>query len=220
MYAFTGMEPITTAPNRQICQTLLFFQECSIITVALSYQSLLLFLIAQTTLLYQLLAEEILTLCDFDQNVHFNNPLVKELLPVIIQRHCLLLSVIKKLKCLYSVPIGIDFGSNAVCICLFFYLPLKEWVQLSPLLIYCFLVFFLYCFLCQRLTNAAELFEHSVYACGWENFNVSEKKAVYIMLRQAQKPVQLLAADIVPVNIATFATTVQAMFKFISVVKV
>lgn len=213
------MEPLTSSPNREICLALLCAQEFSIMTVVLNYQALLLLLIAHTALLYDLLSAEIMTLNNFDRNLHYNNPAAKDLLPVIIKRHALILSVIDKLKALYSVPIGVNFGSNAVCISLFFYLPLQEWLQFMPILVYCFLVFFLYCFLCQRLSNAAEEFEIAVYACGWENFDRNNRKAVYVMLRQAQRPVELLAADIIPVNISTFATTLQAMFKFVTVVK-
>ncbi|KAL4714531.1 hypothetical protein ACJJTC_006577 [Scirpophaga incertulas] len=222
-YAMTpcyGMEPITSSPKKEICQTILFFQEFNIVTIVLSYQSLLLFVIAHTTLLFQLLSDDIMTLNNYDKTAHFNNPLANELLPVLIRRHTILLGVINKLKALYSGPIGVDFASDAVCISLFFYLPLQEWLQFMPLLTYCFLAFFLYCFLCQRLTNSAELFERSVYACGWENFGVKEKRAVFIILRQAQQPVEILAANIIPVNISTFATTLQAMFKFVTVIKV
>lgn len=213
------MEPLTATPNREICLAMLCAQELTIMTVVLNYQALLLLLIAHTALLYNLLADEIMTLNNFDKNTYYNNPTAKILLPVVIRRHSIILSVIDKLKALYSVPIGVNFGSNAVCMSLFFYLPLQEWLQFMPILVYCFLVFFLYCFLCQRLSNAAEVFEMAVYACGWENFDINERKAVYSMLRQAQKPVELLAADIVPVNISTFATTLQAMFKFVTVVK-
>nr|UVB79107.1 odorant receptor 6 [Heortia vitessoides] len=221
-YAMTpcvGMEPLSSSPNREICLTLLFLQEISIMTVVLNYQALLLLVIAHTALLYRLLSYEIMKLTEFDAVKYFNNPNVNILLPVLIRRHAIILRIIENLKALYSVPIGVNFGSNAVCMSLFFYLPLQEWLQFMPVLAYCFLVFFLYCFLCQRLTNAAEFFERAVYACGWESFTTKERKAVYFMLRQAQKPVEILAADIIPVNIATFATTLQAIFKLFTVFK-
>ncbi|RVE47149.1 hypothetical protein evm_008226 [Chilo suppressalis] len=209
-----------TSPKREICKAMLFGQEVTVMIVVLNFQALLIFVIGHTSLLYQILSDEIMALNDYDKSMFFNNPVVKDILPVLIRRHAMILSIINKCKVLYSVPIGVNFGSNAVCMSLFFYLPLREWIDFFPILMYCFIVFFLYCFLCQRLTNAAQLFETSVYACGWENFETNEKKAVYFMLRQAQKPVELLAADIIPVNISTFATTLQAMFKFVTVVKV
>ncbi|XP_034840563.1 odorant receptor 49a-like [Maniola hyperantus] len=213
-----GIEPLNVTPNREICHAILFTQEITIMTVVLNYQALLLFLIDHTSAMYQMLSAEMLAFDDY-KDCPERNAKVKKRLPFLIERHALILDIIKNLKALYSMPIGINFGSNAVCISLFFYLPLQEWVMFTPILVYCFLVFFLYCFLCQRLINASEVFENAIYSCGWEKFDLKEKKTVYVMLLVAQKPVTLLAADIIPVNIYTFATTLQAMFKFITVVK-
>nr|AQQ73527.1 olfactory receptor 54 [Heliconius melpomene rosina] len=212
-----GLEPLTMSPNREICHVILFSQEISIMTVVLNYQALLLFLIAHTAAMYQMLAAEMLAFEEYENSDI--NIVVKEHLPSLIERHALTLSIIDNLKALYSMPMGVNFGSNAVCICLFFYLSLHEWITFAPVLIYCFLVFFLYCFLCQRLINASEVFENAVYSCGWEKFNMKEKKTIYVMLLQAQKPITLLAADIIPVNIYTFASTLRAMYQFITVVK-
>nr|WCC57420.1 odorant receptor 20 [Papilio glaucus] len=209
-----GLEPLSTSPNREVCRTIILTLELSLVTIVLNYQALLLLLIAHTTAMYQLMADEMTAL---DSNDTGNN--VKEKLPTMILRHSMTMSTVDDLKNLYSVPIGIHFGSNAVCICLFFYLPLQDWITFMPVLVYCFLVYFLYCFLCQRLINASEEFERAVYCCGWEKFDLNEMNLTYLMLMQAQKPIELLAAGIVPVNIYTFATSMQAMFKFVTVVK-
>ncbi|CAB3255328.1 unnamed protein product [Arctia plantaginis] len=211
-----GLKPLTRSPDAQICRIMLLVQEICISTVVLNFQALLLLLIAHTSVMYRLLAQEMLML---NENVPDIKAVAKELMPSLICRHSLTLDVVDKLKSLYSVPLGVNFGTNAVCICLFCYLPLQEWLKFMPILVYCFLLYFLYCFLGQGLINASEDFERAVYCCGWENFDLKEKKLVYVMLRQAQKPIQLLAADIIPVNIYTFATTLQGVFKFVTVVK-
>lgn len=144
---------------------------------------------------------------------------VKERLNLYIDRHCMILETIRQLKDLYSMPIGVNFISHGVCIMLFFFLDSEEYMAFMPVLVYCFLVFFLYCHLCQTLVNASEVFERAVYNCGWENFAVAEKQKVYNMLVSAQRPVELMAAYIVPVNISTFATSCQFMYKFVTVVK-
>ncbi|XP_068629598.1 odorant receptor 49a-like [Battus philenor] len=209
-----GIEPLSSSPNREICLSILLTLEVSLVTIVLNYQALLLLLISHTTAMYHLMADEMTAL---DTDEHGTD--VKEKLPSLILRHNLTLHTVDNLKLLYSMPIGIHFGSNAVCICLFFYLPLQDWITFMPVLVYCFLVYFLYCFLCQMLVNASEKFERAVYCCGWEKFDLHEMKLIYIMLMEAQKQVQLLAADIVPINIYTFATSMQAMFKFVTVVK-
>lgn len=183
--------------------------------VVLNYQALLLFLIDHTAAMYLMLSEEMM----FLSSAGITSDYVKAKLPQLIDRHVLTLDIVDNLRGLYSVPIGVNFGSNAVCLTFGFFVSLQELVGFIPILIYCFLVFFLYCFLCQRLINAAEVYERAVYSCGWENFERNEQKTVYIMLIQAQKKVEILAAGIVPVNIYTFATTLQAMYKFVTVVK-
>nr|ALS03873.1 odorant receptor 2 [Ectropis obliqua] len=213
-----GLEPITVTPNGQICSALLCIQELTIMIAVLNYQTLMLFIISHTATMYHMLAEELMSFNVYT-NLAENQALVKERLPIFIKRHSMILSTCDNLKSLYSLSLGVDFGSNAICICLFFYLSLQEMVKYMPILIYCVLAFFLYCFLCQKLMTASEVFERAVYSCGWENFALNEKKMIYVMLRQAQKPVIILAADIVPVNMYTFATTLQTLFKFVTVVK-
>ncbi|XP_050667934.1 odorant receptor 10a-like [Leptidea sinapis] len=213
-----GLEPLTSSPNREVCLAIQCLQEFTIMMVVLNYQALLLFLIAHTAVMYEMLSEEMFLLDELDHDRN-NNDTIREKLCSLIKRHSITLDIVRNLKLLYSVPLGVNFGSNAVCISLFFYLPLQEWNSFIPILIYCFLVFFLYCYLCQKMINSSEKFERAVYCCGWESFDVKEKKIVYIVLLMAQKPIHILAADIIPVNIYTFATTLQAMFKFVTVVK-
>lgn len=206
---------LTYSPNKEICLVILLLTEISIMTVCLNFQALLVILIVHATAIYQTLAEEMLQLDRDDvQSIQ-----VKEMLSHIIKRHTVILDVTNDIKSLYSIPIGTNFGSNAICICFFFCLPIQELLGFIPILLYCVLVFFLYCFLCQNLLNAAEFFERSVYGCGWEKFDLKEQKLVYVMLLQAQRKVEILAADIVPVNICTFATTCQFMFKLVTVIK-
>ncbi|XP_026329061.1 odorant receptor 49a-like [Hyposmocoma kahamanoa] len=210
-----GMD-LTYSPNKEICSVIILIHNLCVIIICLSFQALLGILIVHATAIYHLLAEEILQL---DRDDDLERIQVKEKLSHVIKRHIVIVDVTKDIKYLYSIPIGTNLGSNAICICMFFYLDLKELFGITPLLVYCFLVFFLYCFLCQNLVNAAELFERSVYSCGWEKFDVKEQKAVYLMLLQAQQKFEILAADIVPVNIYTFATTCQFMFKLVTVIK-
>ncbi|KAJ2952931.1 hypothetical protein O0L34_g7303 [Tuta absoluta] len=210
-----GIRPLSAFPKRQICSLFLCLEELCIMAVVLNYQALLLLFVDHTSAMYKLLSDEMMMFNQPDVDDDY----VRRKLPSLLQRHILSLSTVNKFKQLFSMPIGINFGSNAACISLFFYLPLPEWLGFIPILVYCFLVFFLYCFLCQRLINAAEAFEKAVYGCGWEKFDVKIQKTIYLMLINAQAKVEILAADIIPVNIYTFATTIQFMFKFVTVMK-
>ncbi|XP_063359295.1 uncharacterized protein LOC134648717 [Cydia amplana] len=213
-----GIEPLTSSPQREICIALVSIQEITILNTTHSFQSMMLLLIAHTSVLYRLLSDEITTFSTLLTDPR-NYDFVKERLPVILYRHVLLLDITKDLRALYSIPMGINFGSNAACMCFFFFLEPAEYLSFMPIVVYCFIVFFLYCFLGQRLTNAAEMFSQAVYNSGWEMMHIKERRAIAFMLLQSQKEVDLLAADLIPVNMSTFATMCQGIYKFATVFK-
>lgn len=214
---FSGIS-LTTPLNRNICVFVAAVHDLTIIIVLIDFQAILLFLVAHTSTMYSLLAEEMNVLSEYKKR-DGGYSFVKENLPHLIHRHVLLLKMVKNLKSLYNNPLGVNFGLNAVFLCLFFYLPLRQWYTYSPTLIYCFAVFFLYCYLCQKLINASVAFEKAVYSCGWEDFRLEEKRTVYVILKLAQRPIGLLAADMIPVNMYTFAYTLQSVYKFVTIMK-
>lgn len=206
---------LSYSPNTEVCFIILLITELGFIINSASYPLLLAILIIHTTAMYQMLSEEMLQLDTED----VENIQIKNKLSLLIKRHFVIVDITNDIKSLYSISIGINFGSNTTCICFFFFLAIDELLAFLPILLYCFVIFFLYCFLGQNLMNAAALFQRSVYECGWEKFEVQEQKAIYVMLLQAQHKVEILAAGIIPVNICTFANACQFMFKFVSVFK-
>lgn len=211
---FTGMD-LTYSPNKELCSVIILVTYSCITPIILSFQILLVILITHTTAMYYMLAEEMLLLeMDDVEGIQ-----VKEKLLLIINRHSMILDTINNFKSLYSIAIGANFGCNAICISLCFNLSQDEIFNFLSLVIYCCTLFFLYCFLCQKLVNSAEFFEQSVYSCGWEKFNVAEQKTVYVILLMSQREVEILATDIMPVNMHTFATTCQFMYKLVTVIK-
>ncbi|XP_063531638.1 uncharacterized protein LOC134742425 [Cydia strobilella] len=213
-----GMEPLTSSPQREICIALLSIQEITNMNTTHSFQSMMLLLIWHTSVMYRLLSDEITTFSTLLTDPG-NYDFVKGRLPVIIYRHALILDITKDLRTLYSIPMGINFGSNAVCLCFFFFLEPAEYFSFMPILVYCFILFFLYCFLGQRLSDAAEMFSQAVYNSGWEMMRIKERRAIFCMLMQSQKEVHLLAANLIPVNMSTFATTCQGIYKLVTVFK-
>ncbi|XP_041977465.1 putative odorant receptor 85d [Aricia agestis] len=209
---------ITSVINKYICRGLIFAQDVTISTVVLNFQCLLLFLISHTSAMYHLMSEEMLALSRVEYST--NRLSVQKKLSLLIKRHSLLLHIVECLRTLYNMPIGVNFGTNAFCICMFFFLNLEAWITFGPLLGYCFLVFFLYCYLCQKLIDASEVFERAVYSCGWESYGLDDMKSLLIVLKQAQQPALLLAGYMIPVNIYTFATGMQFIYKFVTTLKV
>lgn len=203
-------------PYKPICKLILLMDELSIAITTLCYPALTVFSIAHTAFMFNLLTQDMLSLNSYSY-LEERKLFVKSNLPKLIRRHALLLDVFKNLKSLYSVPIAVDMSSNVLCVGLYFYMSSNDFFNYSSVLIYCFLTFFSYCMLGQYITDASERFERAVYSCGWENFDSREKKLIYLTLIQAQKPVVLLAGDVTPLNMYTFTSTLQFVYKFLAI---
>lgn len=217
------MEPLTSFPNRQICMAILAAQELTASVVVTSYDITLLFLFAHTTTIFLMLYEEMESFQDlaasYDGSIKMRLA-ISNYLKNIVVRHSLVLTTVAKLQTIYNFSIGISFGFDALSLCLFFVLPLDVSLNFAPLIYYCLFVFFLYCLQGQRITTASEKFEMAVYCCGWENLDAKDQKYILLMLKVAQKPVILYAADVIPIRIHTFANTMQSIYKFVTVFKV
>lgn len=201
---------------------ILVFQELTAAIVVCSYDSTLFFLFSHTTAIFQILAKDVAGFNELAIRYDNSSEMTKILtdhLKKFIQRHSSVLHTVKKLQGLYNVAIGISFGFNAISICLFFVLPLEVCLNFGPLIYHSIFVFFLYCYQGQRLTTASEKFEIAVYACGWEHLNVAMQKYVLLILKQAQKPVITYAAGVIPICMYTFASTLQNIYKLVTVFK-
>ncbi|XP_049695022.2 uncharacterized protein LOC126054267 [Helicoverpa armigera] len=218
-----GLEPVDTSPNHEVCMGLLAVQVVTSVVLVCSYDLSLLFLFSHTTAVFQILFEEMWSLNDITQTCQNSDEdyaaIVARLRNVIV-RHVLALQTVGKLENIFSVSIGICFGLDTISLCLFFVLPLEVCMHFAPMIYHSLFIFFLYCCQGQRLTTASEKFEMAVYCCGWENLRVKERKQVLLMLKRAQKPVIVYAAKVIPIRIYTFASTMQAIYKFVTIFKV
>nr|AOE48041.1 putative odorant receptor OR36 [Athetis lepigone] len=218
-----GLEPISASPNREACMVILALQELTAIVAVCSYDVALLFLFSHTTAVFQILHEDMSGFCNITKTCHKSEEAyckIKDRLNNIMFRHALALHTVRKVEAIYSVTIGVAFGLDAISLCLFFVLPLDVVLNFAPLIYHSLFIFFLYCFQGQRLTTASEKFETAVYCCGWEKLRVTERRQVLLMLKQAQVPVIVFAARVIPMRIHTFANTMQAIYKLVTIFKV
>ncbi|PZC81669.1 hypothetical protein B5X24_HaOG200916 [Helicoverpa armigera] len=218
-----GLEPLNVSPNREVCMGLMTANILISIMVICCYDISLLFLFSHTTAVFQILFEEMMSINDSTQtcqNSDEDYAVIVARLKNVIVRHVLALQTVGKVEDIFSVSIGICFGLDAISLCLFFVLPLEVILHFAPMIYHSLFILFLYCFQGQRLTTASEKFEMAVYCCGWENLRVKERKQVLLMLKRAQKPVIVYAAKVIPIRIYTFASTMQAIYKFVTIFKV
>ncbi|XP_032519212.2 uncharacterized protein LOC116771478 [Danaus plexippus] len=75
-------------------------------------------------------------------------------------------------------------------------------------------IVFIDCFIGQKLIDASDVFESSIYGCRWENFDVHNQKTVLFMLKNSQKTLYLSAGGIAVLNMSClmciFRTTYSA----------
>lgn len=68
------------------------------------------------------------------------------------------------------------------------------------------------CLIGQRLMDACQKFENSVYDCKWENFNVANMKTVLLILRNAQKTMVLSAGGVTKLSFNCFMTIIRSIY--------
>ncbi|XP_041982466.1 odorant receptor 22c-like [Aricia agestis] len=68
------------------------------------------------------------------------------------------------------------------------------------------------CYIGQKLTDANEVFCNAIYDCKWENFDVKNRKIVLMLLRNSQKPIEVTAGGISPLNYATFMSIMKTSY--------
>ncbi|KAG6448381.1 hypothetical protein O3G_MSEX005468 [Manduca sexta] len=218
-----GLKPQDSSLDRIICMGILTVQEITSIMVVASYDMTLLFLFSHTTAMFQILYEDVTNFRELAENYYDSSEMksaVFERLKNLLIRHSSILRTVQKMQDVYSVVVGIGFGLNAISMCLFFVLPIDVCLNFAPLIFHSLFVFFLYCYQGQRLTTASEKFEIAVYSCGWEHLGVRDQKTILLMLIQAQKPVIMMAAGVIPIRIRTFAYTLQNIYKFVTLFKI
>lgn len=198
-------------------------QELTSSFVVASYDVFILFFYLHTTSIFHILCKEIENVSElsskFDGSANMRHAL-DERLKSLIDRHSLILLTVNKLEKCLSIVIGFFLAINTISVCTFFVLPLEVGFSFAPLIYYTLTVFFLYCLLGQRLINVSEKLAMMVYACGWEKLELRHQKVILLMLKQAQKPVMLHGADMVPICMTTFASTMQAIYRFVTVFRV
>ncbi|XP_028173703.1 uncharacterized protein LOC114362469 [Ostrinia furnacalis] len=68
------------------------------------------------------------------------------------------------------------------------------------------------CLTGQRMMDACDKFENSVYDCKWENFNVANMRTVLLMLQNAQKTMVLSAGGMTQLSFTCLMTVIRSIY--------
>nr|AXF48784.1 odorant receptors OR38.1 [Lobesia botrana] len=68
------------------------------------------------------------------------------------------------------------------------------------------------CLTGQKLIDANKAFEEAVYACKWENFDVSNKKLILVILQNSQKTMQLSAGGLATLSYTSLMSVFRSIY--------
>lgn len=68
------------------------------------------------------------------------------------------------------------------------------------------------CLTGQRVMDASITFEKAVYDCKWENFDVSNRKTVLLMLQSSQKTMKLSAGGVTMLSFSSFMGVIRSIY--------
>lgn len=77
---------------------------------------------------------------------------------------------------------------------------------------YTFGQLFMECLIGQRLIDASNVFESSLYGCKWENFNVENQKTVFLMLMSSQKTLSLSAGGMTVLSFSCLMNVIRMTY--------
>lgn len=155
-------------------------QETNILFFMAHYHLFYLFLLTHTAGMFNLLSEDLEKMTS--ENNCIDDVVVRARIHTLLKRHGLILQTCKNIHNLYSTPIGIEFMINASSMCLISFVPTNQFQMFAFVFFYSTGFLFLFCFLGQRLTTAAENFEMSVYVSDWVSLNPKDQKLFLLML--------------------------------------
>ncbi|CAH2043170.1 unnamed protein product, partial [Iphiclides podalirius] len=205
-----GLEPMFETPNYEIA---LFTLSASSVFIGHLTSNITAFHIAITGYVEaQMLAlsEELVHLWDDVVNEHQDalntdkkilNDSVKKRLKDIIERHAVSLNLHRRVDSLFRVAIAIEFLLLVLALTAELLGGLKNTYMEVP---FAMLLVATDCWTGQRVVDASDTFEASVYDSKWENFNKENMRTVFLMELMVQRTLTMSAGGVAMLDRACF----------------
>nr|AXF48797.1 odorant receptors OR56 [Lobesia botrana] len=213
-----GLEPRFETPNYEV--TLFFESFCISYGVLACATTMALLIIIVGFLEAQMLAlsDEMLLLWDGAQlyaiakdepnNEELKNKYVKHRLESIIQTHAATLSLLRSTGSIFSNCIIVEFLFLGIGLIAGLFCGLENTYLQLP---YAFTQITMDCYTGQRLIEASHKFQDSVYDCKWEEFDVTNKRTV-LMILQNSKTMVLSAGGIAELRYASLMSVYKMIY--------
>nr|WPO56508.1 odorant receptor [Leucinodes orbonalis] len=234
LFTIYGLEPMFESPNYEITFLLASLGVCCTCYLPANITAFLIVLTGYTEATMLALGEELIHLWtdaeDFYKNNHINttadhsiasshvkekdkntviNEYIKERLKYIIKIHTTNINLIKQTETVFSGAIALEFVLLITGLIAELLGGLENTYIEMP---FALMQVAMDCLLGQRMMDACETFENSVYDCKWENFNIANIKTVQLMLQNSQKTLILSAGGMATLNFKCLMTVIRSIY--------
>ncbi|CAK1586677.1 unnamed protein product [Parnassius mnemosyne] len=139
---------------------------------------------------------------DDDRNKHYVlNESVKKRLKEIIKRHIINIDLHNKVDDVFRGAIAVEFLLLVLALVAELLGGLKNTYMEVP---FALLLVATDCWTGQRVVDACDVFENSVYDSKWENYDKSNMKTIYLVYTMSQKTLTMSAGRVAMLNLACF----------------
>ncbi|XP_063386765.1 uncharacterized protein LOC134672751 [Cydia fagiglandana] len=212
-----GLDPIVETPNFEISLFVIMMISTVSVFAPLNILVLLMVIVGYSEAHLLALSEELLYLWeDAEIDYQMQSPknlqideFVKRRLENIIKSHAQSIEMFQQVEDLFRNGFAIQFMLNSVSLVACLMGGLQNTYVQTP---FTLMLIGMDCFTGQNLMDASLTFEAAVYSCKWERFEKNNMKSVLLMLRNAQKTMQLSAGGVAFLNYACFTTIVKTIY--------
>lgn len=137
------------------------------------------------------------------------NKYVKKKLEQIVQIHTTNINLLRQIEDVFRGAIAVEFMLLVIGIIAELLGGLeKTWIELP----FALMLVGMDCLSGQRVTDASIVFERAVYDCKWENFDVENRRIVFLMLQAAQKNMVLSAGGVTMLSFVSLMAVIKSTF--------
>ncbi|XP_046969739.1 uncharacterized protein LOC124537069 [Vanessa cardui] len=216
VYLLYGLEPMLESPNFEIGTCITTLSVGFAVYIMVSVAVYVIVLVGYNEAQLNALSEELIRVWDDSKNfynhikhrvndkvhaVYIQKQIMNEFIRIrlrdIIKFHIANINLLHELDEEFGATMAIEYSIMAVSIIAGLLGGLDNTHLQLP---YVIVQIFMDCLAGQRLMDACDNFEKSVYSCQWENFNVSNQRTIHLMLMMSQKTLMLSAGGVSKLN--------------------
>ncbi|XP_050348162.1 uncharacterized protein LOC126772027 [Nymphalis io] len=216
VYLLYGLEPMLETPNYEIATCITTISVGFAVYIMVNVAVYVIVIVGYNEAQLNALSEELINVWDDSKNfynhvkhrisdkvhaVYIQKQIMNEFIRIrlrdIIKFHIANINLFHELDEEFGSTLAVEYSIMAVSIIAGLLGGLENTYLQLP---YVIVQILMDCLAGQRLIDACDNFERSLYSCKWENFNASNQRTILLMLMMSQKTLMLSAGGIAKLN--------------------